>query len=140
MANICTTNYVIEGEKKELDTLYQTMKEQQENNLGCLVKVLGKNPEEVECRGVWTDLERQGDNLRVTFETAWTPCYEVTTLLKEIYSSLRIFYKAEEPGCEVYLKNVSAKGKGKGKGRGSGRDRTGQSGSSGKTQGRSGSP
>lgn len=105
MPNICTTNYVIEGEKKELDALYQTMKEQQENNLGCLVKALGKNPEEVECRGVWTDLERQGDILRVTFETAWTPCYEVTDLLKATYPSLRIFYKAEEPGNGVYLKN-----------------------------------
>ncbi len=110
MANICTTNYVIEGEKEELDALYQTMKEQQENNLGCLVKALGKNPEEVECRGEWTDLERQGDTLRMTFETAWTPCYEVTTLMKEAYPSLRIFYKAEEPGCEVYLKN-DAEGK-----------------------------
>ena len=110
MPNICTTNYVIEGEKKELDALYQTMKEQQENNLGCLVKALGKNPEEVECRGVWTDLERQGDILRVTFETAWTPCYEVTDLLKATYPSLRIFYKAEEPGNGVYLKN-DAEGK-----------------------------
>ena len=110
MANICTTNYVIEGEQKELDALYQMMKEQQENTLGCLVKALGKNPEEVECRGEWTDLERQGDTLRVTFETAWTPCYEVTNLLKEAYPSLRIFYKAEEPGCEVYLKN-DAEGK-----------------------------
>ena len=105
MANICTTNYVIEGEQKELDALYQTMKEQQKNNLGCLVNALGKNSDDVECRGEWTDLDRQGDTLRVTFETAWTPCYEVTNLLKEAYPSLRIFYKAEEPGCEVYLKN-----------------------------------
>ena len=110
MANICITNYVIEGEQKELDALYQTMKEQQENNLGCLVKALGKNPEEVECRGEWTDLERQGDTLRMTFETAWTPCYEVTDLLKTTYPSLRIFYKAEEPGNGVYLKN-DAEGK-----------------------------
>ena len=110
MANICTTNYVIEGEQKELDALYQTMKEQQENTLGCLVKALGKSPEEVECCGEWIGLERQGDTLRVTFETAWTPCYEVTNLLKEAYPSLRIFYKAEEPGCEVYLKN-DAEGK-----------------------------
>ena len=117
MPNICTTNYVIEGEKKELDALYQTMKELQEMEqpaiengfgptwLGCLVKALGKNPDEVECRGVWTDLECPGDTLRVIFETAWTPCYEVTTLLKEAYPSLRIFYKAEEPGCDIYLKN-----------------------------------
>ena len=107
MANICTTNYVIEGEKEELDALCQTMKEQQENLLGCLVKTLGKNPEEVECRGEWIGLEHQGDTLCVTFETAWTPCYEVTNLLKEAYPSLRIFYKAVEPGCEVYLTNAA---------------------------------
>jgi hypothetical protein len=34
----------------------------------------------------------------------------VTNLLKEAYPSLRIFYKAVEPGCEVYLKN-DAEGK-----------------------------
>ena len=110
MANICTTNYVIEGEKKELDALYEKMKELQGQNLGQLVESLGKNPDEVMCRGEWADLEREDDTLRVTFETAWTPCYEVTDLLKATYPSLRIFYKAEEPGCEVYLKN-DAEGK-----------------------------
>ena len=29
MPNICTTNYVIEGKKEELDALYQKMKELQ---------------------------------------------------------------------------------------------------------------
>jgi hypothetical protein len=122
MANICTTNYVIEGEKKELDALYETMKKLQEmeqplveNNLGptwlgCLVKALGKNPEDVLCRGQWIELEQQDDKLLMTFETAWTPCYEVTQLMKENFPSLRIFYKAEEPGCAVYLKN-DAEGK-----------------------------
>jgi len=110
MANICTTNYVIEGEKKELDALYETMKNLQDPNLGQLVKALGKNPDEVMCRGEWSDLERQDDTLRMTFETAWTPCYEVTDLLKTTYPSLRIYYKAVEPGCEVYLKN-DAEGK-----------------------------
>ena len=105
MANICTTNYVIEGKKEELEALYQKMKELQGQDLGQLVKALGKNPDEVMCRGEWSDLERQGDTLRMTFETAWTPCYEVTQLMKAVYPSLRIFYKAEEPGCEVYLKN-----------------------------------
>lgn len=113
MANICTTNYVIEGEKKELDALYETMKKLQDSGasveyatgLGLLVEALGKAPNEVMCRGGWTTLEREGDILRMTFETAWTPCYEVTQLMKAVYPSLRIFYKAEEPGCEVYLKN-----------------------------------
>ena len=110
MANICTTNYVIEGEKNELDALYETMKNLQGQALGQLVKALGKDPDEVMCRGEWSDLERQGDTLCVTFETAWTPCYEVTNLLKTTYPSLRIYYKAVEPGCEVYLKN-DAEGK-----------------------------
>ncbi|MBR6416939.1 MAG: hypothetical protein IKS22_12690 [Bacteroidales bacterium] len=117
MANICSTSYVIEGEKSELDALYQTMRELQEKGsvdyaagLGRLVAALGKDPEEVECRGGWSSLERVGDTLRMEFETAWTPCYEVTALMKEVYPSIRIFYKAEEPGCEVYLKN-DAEGK-----------------------------
>ena len=105
MANICTTNYVIEGEKNELDALYETMKNLQGQALGQLVKALGKDPDEVMCRGEWSDLERQDDTLRMTFETAWTPCYEVTDLLKERFPSIRIYYKAVEPGCEVYLRN-----------------------------------
>ena len=110
MANICTTNYVIEGKKEELDALYQKMKGLQGQSLGQLVEALGKNPDEIMCRGDWSDLERHGDTLRMIFETAWTPCYEVTQLMKAVYPSLRIFYKAEEPGCEVYLKN-DAEGK-----------------------------
>ena len=113
MANICITNYVIEGKKEELDALYQTMKKLQESGasveyatgLGLLVSAFGKKPEEVECRGGWTELVRESDILRMTFETAWTPCFEVTNLLKTVYPSLRIFYKSEEPDCEVYLKN-----------------------------------
>ena len=110
MANICISNYVIEGKKEELDALYQKMKELQGQNLGQLVKALGKKPEEVECRGECTELVREGDTLRMTFKTAWTPCYEVTQLMKAVYPSLRIFYKAEEPGNEIYLKN-DAEGK-----------------------------
>ena len=122
MPNICTTNYVIEGKKEELNALYQKMKELQEmdlplveNNLGptwlgCLVKALGKNPEDVLCRGLWIELERQDGKLLMAFETAWTPCYEVTQLMKTVFPSLQFFYKAEEPGCEVYLKN-DAEGK-----------------------------
>ena len=122
MPNICTAYYVIEGEKKELDALYETMTSLQEMEqplvandfgpawLGCLVKALDQNPEEVLCRGEWMNLERDGDTLRMTFETAWTPCYEVMALMKSTYPSLHIYYKAEEPGCEIYVKN-DAEGK-----------------------------
>ena len=86
------------------------MKELQGQDLGLLVKALGKNPDEMECRGEWTELVREDETLRMIFETAWTPCYEVTNLLKSVYPSLRIFYQAEEPGNGIYLKN-DAEGK-----------------------------
>ena len=37
MANICTTNYVIEGKREELDALYQKMKELQGQGLDALL-------------------------------------------------------------------------------------------------------
>ncbi len=94
MAKICTTYYVIEGEKNELDALYETMKNLQGQDLAQLVKALGKNPDEVMCRGEWSDLERQDDTLRMTFETAWEPCYGVMGLVKQKFPSIRIYYKA----------------------------------------------
>ena len=117
MPNWCITNYVIEGEKKELDTLHQTMKRLEEipeplvengfgsSWLGCLVKELGEDPEIVYCRGSWYDMERDDETIRVNFETAWSPSYDVIQLLKREYPSLRFYYRAMEPGCQLFQKN-----------------------------------
>ena len=117
MANWCRTDYVIEGEKRELDVLHQTMKRLQEMEpplvengfgpswLGCLVKELGEDPEAIGCRGCWYDLQRADDTIRVVFETAWSPCYDVIELLKEKFPSLRFYYRAIEPGNQVFNKN-----------------------------------
>lgn len=45
--------------------------------IGCMVDALGKDWNEVSCRGEWANLEINGDTLRFTTETAWTPCNEV---------------------------------------------------------------
>ena len=42
-----------------------------------MVDALGKDWNEVSCRGEWANLEINGDTLRFTTETAWTPCNEV---------------------------------------------------------------
>ena len=109
MPNICTTDYVFEGEERELNALYNTMNNLQsegKENLESLVLALGKEPSELlDSRGGWITLERTGDTLRTTIESAWTPRYELHTILKEAYPMLRIYYKAEEPGCEIYVKN-----------------------------------
>ena len=41
----------------------------------------------------------------MTFETAWSPCYDVIQLLKREYPSLRFYYRAMEPGCQLFHKN-----------------------------------
>ena len=113
MANVCTTNYVIEGDKNELHALYQTMFEIQKNGnegyysngLIDLVEKIGLDPKDIECRGGWYDLKFTDNNLCVTFETAWTPCYEVIHLINDKFPSFRIYYKSEEPGCEIFIKN-----------------------------------
>ena len=114
MPNICTTDYVFEGEERELDALYNTMNKlqnQKKDGLDDFVQALGKVPSELlDCRGSWISLERTGDTLRTTIESAWTPRFELHTMLKEAYPSLCIYYRAEEPGCELYMKN-DAEGK-----------------------------
>ena len=114
MPNICTTDHVFEGEERELDALYNTMNKlqnQKKDGLDDFVQALGKIPSELlDCRGSWISLERTGDTLRTTIESAWTPRYELHTMLKEAYPSLCIYYRAEEPGCELYMKN-DAEGK-----------------------------
>ena len=114
MPNICTTNYVFEGEERELNALYNTMnnlQNQEKDGLDDLAQALGKESSDLlDRRGGWISLERAGDTLRTTIESAWTPRYELHTILKETYPTLCIYYKAEEPGCEIYLKN-DAEGK-----------------------------
>ncbi len=114
MPNICTTDYVFEGEERELNALYNTMnnlQNQEKDGLDDLAQALGKKSSDLlDCRGGWISLERADDTLRTTIESAWTPRYELHTILKETYPTLCIYYKAEEPGCEIYVKN-DAEGK-----------------------------
>ena len=117
MANYCDTSYVVEGSKEDLDNLYNTMYKLQnmekplvENGfgttwLGCLITELGDNRENYYCKGEWGGLERQGDIIRFSTESAWQPPFDTIGLLQEKFPSLSFYFIAEEPGCEVFLKN-----------------------------------
>ena len=117
MANYCDTSYVVEGNKEELDNLYNIMYKLQnmekplvENGfgttwLGCLIVELGGHFEDYYCKGEWACLERQEDTIRFSTESAWQPPFDTISLLQEKFPSLSFFFIAEEPGCEVFLKN-----------------------------------
>ena len=117
MPNWCSTAYVVEGDAKEIKSLYDLMQNLQNMEkpskpngfgtswLGCLVDALGEDWENVSCRGSWNGLELVGDVLKFNTETAWAPCNETFEAVREKYPSLRYYFIAEEPGLEVYETN-----------------------------------
>ena len=117
MPNWCSTAYVVEGDAQEVKSLYELMNGLQERKepsvkngfgttwLGCLVDALGRDWNEVSCRGCWTDLEMNGDILKFTTETAWAPCNETFDLVCRKFPSIRYYYQTEEPGMCIYETN-----------------------------------
>lgn len=117
MPNWCSTAYTIEGDAKEVKSLYDLMNELQKQKepsvpngfgtawLGCLVDALGENWEKVYCRGSWYDLEFDGRVLTFDTETAWSPCNEMFDMVCKKYPTLSYFYRSEEPGMALYRTN-----------------------------------
>lgn len=117
MPNWCYTSYVIDGKRKEVQSLFCKMNNLEKRKrplvgngfgntwLGCLVTKLGADWHEVHCRGAWSELDWNGSILRFNTETAWGPMNEVFKLVKSIYPSLEIYYQAEEDGNGVFITN-----------------------------------
>ncbi|MCM1139176.1 MAG: hypothetical protein NC453_11460 [Muribaculum sp.] len=117
MANWCETDYTLTGNKHELDAVYDLMhgletmanprveKGFKSAFLGCLVDALGGDWENTLCRGEWGDLLRHDDRITFNTSTTWTPLNEVWDMLCERYPSVKYYYRAEEPGCEIYETN-----------------------------------
>lgn len=117
MPNWCYTDYVIEGEKKEIDALEKMMNELSamekpyvengfgNNWLGCIVEKLGGDWRKIRCRGDWNELRKENGTLRFNTETAWGSCNGVLNLICEHFPSLSYFFIAEEPGDELYITN-----------------------------------
>lgn len=117
MPNWCDTTYHVVGDRQELNALYEMMtklynmeKPLVENGfgtdwLGCLVEALGEDWNKVYCRGTFYDVDLSEDELRFVTDTAWSPCDEVISLLKEKYPTLDFYYYAEEPGCGIFQTN-----------------------------------
>lgn len=118
MPNWCYTNYVVEGDRKDIADLHakmvalQNMQEPYVPNgfgptwLGCLINKLGGDWNKIYCRGSWSELEIYPDGtLRFNTETAWYRMDEVEAFLKSKYKSLRIYFYTEEEGMEIFETN-----------------------------------
>lgn len=127
MANICTTEYVFEGEGRKINALHEKLKElvkstkkegnpdswkSEPNWLGYIVeKILEQDYQSVPCRGEFfvggvENSPYNDDNLilHVSTSTAWSPCQALFEKLAERFDCL-LYWVAEEFGCDLYQSN-----------------------------------
>lgn len=117
MPNWCSTTYIITGDDKEINELYniiesmQNSKPQTESDfgnmwLGELVHRLGFDPETYRCRGEITFAEiREDGNLEIWQSTAWREQEGVREAIYERFPSLTVYFADEEFGNEWFVTN-----------------------------------
>ena len=123
MPNWCFTDYVVEGNEKEVSTLRKALIELDnaekplvENGfgntwLGCLVKYFGGDWEKIGCRGQYLGKRYSGEGvfdvtpLAFSTETAWAPCDEVFEFIKSKLPSLKFYWSSEESGMGEFWTN-----------------------------------
>lgn len=117
MPNWCETTYKCVGDKEQIKSLYGILKKitrrkkQKISNgfgklwLGELVNELGFDWERYRCRGEITDFNLQDGILTINQETAWCEQEGVRQAIEQKFPSIKVYYCAEEPGCEVYCTN-----------------------------------
>ena len=116
MANYFRTNYVVEGNKEDIDNFYEMMMKLKNAErqlepghfgntwLGYILEEFGENPEDYNCKGEWFDLTREGEVIRFTAETAWEPCHDIRWLIEDKYPSLQFYYIGENTADEMFQK------------------------------------
>ncbi len=117
MPNWCETQYVITGNRRQVNSLYRIMKNLQERKtsllengfgttwLGNLVHRLGANPSKVYCRGDWSNLVKHEGYISFDCEHAWSRPDEVEELIREKYDELDIYFITEELGMDIFQTN-----------------------------------
>lgn len=120
MPNWCFTLYAVEGSKEKIDDLHNKIESLSKRDepqapsffgkmwLRNLIELLGGNPTKICCRGKICEWERVSDTL-LTYQTmtAWGELNAVREFIQQKYPTLKIYYQAEESGCEYYKTNDS---------------------------------
>ncbi len=118
MANWCYTSYVVVGDANNILDLYRKLLSLLEvpsplipNEYGCswvgnLIALLGGQNKEIFCRGLFSDVELEDSSiLRFSVLSAWAELFEVRNFIEDYYGNIKMYFYAEEPGCNYYLTN-----------------------------------
>lgn len=107
---VCRDNQQAQAFKKlldELKSLPQPYAESDFGNLwmGCLVKALGGDPDEIDCRGKMLDYTIEGNIVTLNTEQAWSEQKEFRHLVEEMYPGMKIWYSSSEWNEGVFVTN-----------------------------------
>jgi len=118
MPNWCYTSYTCVGDAKDIKNFQKLILSLERRKkplvpngfgnlwLGCIVKKLGGDWHKVYCRGSITDYSiQENGTLCLSTETAWAEMAEWRRFIESKYPSLKLFFQAEEEGCEYYVTN-----------------------------------
>jgi len=119
MSNPAFTSVCIEGDRREVRSLYGKMMRLQEREkplvengyfyptrwLGNLVVRLGADWREVTSRGTWDFLGMENGHLFFMTQTAWNPPYELFHLILQRFPGLHVYFEAEGDDWDSYLTN-----------------------------------
>lgn len=112
MANICDTTYKIVGKKEEVQSIFdvlQAVKQQSPNVggiwLGRVVEHLGGDLQTIACRGDIISFDLSDEVLTIIQSTKWNEQAGFRHFLETKYPHIKIFYREEECGCDVYYTN-----------------------------------
>jgi len=108
---VCRDNQQAQAFKKlldELKSLPHPYAESEFGNLwmGCLVKALGGDPDEIDCRGkIFPDYTIEGNVVTLNTEQAWSEQKEFRHLVEEMYPGMKIWYSSSEWNEGVFVTN-----------------------------------
>lgn len=117
MPNWCDTTYKCVGDLKEVKELHRALKYIDKRKttivkngfgkwwLGNLVTKLGGDWEKYRCRGEITDYAIEGNVVTIYQSTAWCEQEGVRECIEKKFPSIKVYYREEEPECEVYNTN-----------------------------------
>ncbi len=105
MANWYSTEYTFAGDRSSLEALYELMRKTEELHadsdgtwFSYLLDAMGENPNEIACRGYWSDLKLNDDTLTFITFTAYQPLPQIMYMLCQRYPGIEYYFFTE--GCE----------------------------------------
>ena len=118
MPNLCSVCYKCVADKNQIRELNAALKYLDKRKtplekngwgklwLGCLIKKLGGNWEEYDCRGVILSYGQCDDgSYMIDQDTAWTEQEEFRRFLEKRFPGMKVYYLEQEPGCENFYCN-----------------------------------